>query len=319
MPAKLIGGPLYNQLFDGVKTATGRSTKFTSLLEDLKFTLVSLQPRINRQRGDQHDAEIHHLLPNEEIQDLERQMEEGVKLVAKLSSVGIWNYHCMKSNYSDQLAQLDRSLRKMLYILKLQEERDIMELLLVARTIRDRQNVLERRLCGLLKVQQEKTDGNGHVGSGGGGGAGRELEHVFCRLLESLVLEVYVQLNGKTRFSPVLADLKSTVRSFQPLMEEISDYNKLLHLPKEELDNLRKQLEKGIELVDKCSKVPQGASYKKYEYADELLELDDYLQRLLCMMREQVAKDLKETLVSVSNMEMMLTRIEEGSSGLAQN
>lgn len=314
MPGKLIGEELHKLLLDGVKEAIGRSTgKFTSLLEDLKFTLVSLQPRIIQQIGE-HDVEMH--LPNEEIQHIQRQMEEGVKLIAKLSSVSMWNYHCMKRSYSDQLAELYRSLRRVLYILKLQEERDMNELLLVARKIRDRQNVLERRLCG---VQQEQIEGYGagveHVDiGGGGGGAGRALEHVYYRLLEVLVLEVDVQMNGKRRFNPVLADLKSTVSSFQPLMEEIMDYNNLLHLPKEELENLRKQLEKGIELVDKCSKVFQGA---RYEYCDELLELDEYLRRLLCMMREKVAKDIKETLVSVCNLEMMFTRIEE--LVLAQN
>lgn len=317
MPGKLIGEELHKLLLDGVKEAIGRSTgKFTSLLEDLKFTLVSLQPRIIQQIAE-HDVEMY--LPNEEIQHIQRQMEEGVKLIAKLSSVSMWNYHCMKRSYSDQLAELYRSLRRVLYILKVQEEKDMNELLLVARKICDRQNVLERRLCG---VQQEQIEGYGagveHVdtggGGGGGGGAGRALEHVYCRLLEVLVLEVDVQMNGKRRFNPVLANLKSTVSSFQPLMEEIMNYNNLLHLPKEELENLRKKLEKGIKLVDKCSKVPQGA---RYEYSDELLGLDVYLGRLLCMMRKQVEKDIKETLVSVCNLEMMLTRIEE--LVLAQN
>lgn len=311
MPDKLIGEHLYKLLLDGVKEAIGRSRKFASLLEDLRITLVSLQPRIMQEIGE-HEVEMY--LPNDEIQNLQRQMEEGVKLIAKLSSVGMWNYHCVKRSYSDQLAELYRSLRGVLYILKLKEERDMNELLLVARKIRDRQTVLERRLCG---VQQEQIEGYGagveQVDTGGG--AGCALEHVYCRLLEVLVLEVDVRLNGKRRFKPVLADLKSTVSAFQPLMEEITDYNNLLHLPNEELENLRKQLEKGIELVGKCYTVP---SYKKYEYSDDqLVELDGYLWRMLYMMREQVAKDMKQTLDSVSNLEMIFTRIE--GSGLAQN
>lgn len=312
MADKLIGKHLYKQLLDGVKEALGSSTKFTSLLEDLRLTLVSLQPRIA-----QHDPEMY-LLPNEETRNLERQMEEGVKLVGQLSSLGMWNYHCMKRSYSDQLAELFRSLRRVLYILKLQEERHTSELLLVARNIRDRQNDLERRLCGLLKVKlEEQNEGNGQVKNGGGGGAGQDLEQVFCRLLELLVLEVDVELNGKRSFKPVLVDLKSTASSFQPLIQEISQFNNILHLSKEELENLREQLQKGIELVDKCSKVPRGESYKRYEYFERLLELDEYLRGLLCMMREQVAKDMKETLLSVCNLEMMLTRIEE--LHLAQN
>lgn len=313
MPDKLIGEHLYKLLLDGVTEAIGTSRKFASLLEDLRFTLVSLQPRI-MQEIREHEVEMY--LPNDEIQNLQRQMEEGVKLIAKLSSVGMWNYHCVKRSYSDQLAELYKSLRRVLYILKLKEERDMNELLLVARNIRDRQTALERRLCG---VQQEQIEGYGHAGVehvDTGGGAGRaDLEHVYCRLLEVLVLEVDVQLNGKRRFKPVLADLKSTVSSFQPLMEEITDYNNLLHLPNEELENLRKQLEQGIELVGKCSTVP---SYKKSEYSDDqLVELDGYLRRMFYMMREKVAKDIKKTLDSVSNLEMIFTRIE--GSGLAQN
>ncbi|TQD96400.1 hypothetical protein C1H46_017895 [Malus baccata] len=107
-----------------------------------------------------------------------------------------------------------------------------------------------------------------------------------------------------------LGDLKSTLDSVKPLIEEVAQCGKVLNLPKEELEDVRIQMEKGAELVSNCSKVRQWTSYKTYEYTNELLELDKSLQKLLTVLRVQLARDVRESLVSVSNIESVINRIE---------
>ncbi|CAB4310672.1 unnamed protein product [Prunus armeniaca] len=170
--AAAIGAP-FGALYDAVKESMGRTVlQYKPLLGDLKFTLESLRPRIVQHIGD-HNVELG--LPNDDIESLQRQMEEGIVLVRKLSNIGMWNCYawgscsnCTTPSYSDQLVELDRSLRILLEILKLQEARDVKEVLLLARKIHDKQDELERRMSDLLKVQQEAGDVGGSSGSNTG-------------------------------------------------------------------------------------------------------------------------------------------------------
>ncbi|VVA27583.1 PREDICTED: probable [Prunus dulcis] len=166
MTLELVGGAAlgtaFAALYDVVKIALGRTVmQFKPLLGDLKFTLDSLKPRIIQQIGEPNLALG---LPNKEIDSLQQQMEEGVKLVVKLSKLSMWSCsiwcnccNCIKPSYTDQLVELDRSLRILLEILKQQEIRDVNEALLLARKIHDKQDELDKKLSGLLKVQQESA------------------------------------------------------------------------------------------------------------------------------------------------------------------
>ncbi|BFG31163.1 hypothetical protein CerSpe_174370 [Prunus speciosa] len=118
-------------------------------------------------------------------------------------------------------------------------------------------------------------------------------------------------------FKRILGYVKSTIDSVQPLIEEIAQYNKVLHLSKEELENFIIQMEKSAELVHKCSKIRRWASYKKYEYTNKLLGLYISLQLLLRTLRMQLVTDVRESLVTLSNTEAMINRMEE--SDLIQN
>ena len=156
MALDLVGGSLFTLLYDGVKQAMVKTTQFKSLLADLKSTLDSLQPRIIEQIG-AHNTELG--LPNEEIEDLQRQMEEGVKLVRKFSEFRMWNYCCV-GDYTDQLLELDRALRKLLEMLRLQEARDVKETLLLSRQNRDKLDEVNKRLIEIQKLlmqQQQKA------------------------------------------------------------------------------------------------------------------------------------------------------------------
>ncbi|PRQ47883.1 putative transferase, protein kinase RLK-Pelle-RLCK-VIIa-2 family [Rosa chinensis] len=330
MALDLVGGSLFSLLYDGVKQAMVKTTQFKSLLADLKSTLDSLQPRIIEQIGE-HNTELG--LSNEEIEDLKRQMEEGVKLVGKFSEFRVWNYCCI-GDYTDQLIELDRALRRLLEMLRLQEARDVKETLLLSRQNRDKLDEVNKRLIEIQKllVQQqqqaggvtEATDsgnntevvpepiqGNGiQVAELDGGVA---LEAVFGMLFDAIL-----EVQGKAvMFKTPLGDLKSTLDSLKPLIEEIAQRNKVLVRPKEELEKFKKQMEKGVELIPKCSKVHPRASCKKSTYTETLIELDKFLQRQLYILKMQVARDVRNTLVSIRNIEVAIEQIEK--SGVLQN
>ncbi|KAB2632972.1 hypothetical protein D8674_029219 [Pyrus ussuriensis x Pyrus communis] len=347
MALSLVGGAaigaLFGALYDVVKISIGKTAmQYKPLLRDLKFTLDSLRPRIIQQIGE-HNVELS--ISNEDIESLQRQMVDGTKLVRMLSNRGMWSCYilcsccnCNKPSYAKQLVELDRSLRILLcwkYALKLQEARDVKEVLLLARKINDKQGELERRLADLLKVQQESGDGGESSGSGAettpneqngenggqqvapsGGGVGAAALGAEFGVLFDTVMQVE---DKTTMLKRPLGDLKSTLDSVKPLIEEVAECSKILNLPKDELEDVRMQMEKGAELVSNCSKVRQWSSYKTYEYTNKLLGLDESLQRLLTVLRVQLARDVRECLVSVSNIEAVIDQIEGSGVVKLQN
>ncbi|XP_048445470.1 uncharacterized protein LOC103949296 isoform X1 [Pyrus x bretschneideri] len=344
MALSLVGGAaigaLFGALYDVVKISIGKTAmQYKPLLRDLKFTLDSLRPRIIQQIGE-HNVELG--ISNEDIESLQRQMVEGTELVRMLSNRGTWSCYilcsccnCNKPSYAEQLVELDRSLRILLEILKLQEARDVKEVLLLARKINDKQGELERRMADLLKGQQESGDGGESSGSGAettpneqngenggqqvapsGGGVGAAALGAAFRVLFDTVMQVK---DKTTVLKRPLGDLKSTLDSVKPLIEEVAECSKVLNLPNEELEDVRIQMEKGAELVSNCSKIRRWTTYKMYEYTNKLLGLDGSLQRLLTVLRGQLARDVRESLVSVSNIEAVINQIEGSGVVKLQN
>lgn len=316
-----LGGAPFQLLYDGVRIAIGRTSKFRTLLLNLESTLECLQPRIIQQIRD-HNEELN--LPNDVIQDLQVKMDDGVELVAKLSRLSMWNCriwgdccNCIKPSYADQLAALDRSLRRLLEILKLEQMRNVTELLLLARRTSDKQDDLERRQLEILKSLQETGDilrsqqeilqrieRNGAASSAPAHPA--PALGVAFRVLFDVVIQVKVK---NMMYKRLLEDFKSTLDCLKPLIEEIVESNRLFHLSKEQQENFKMQMEKGVELVHK---VRMETSYRKKEYTKKLVGLDEYLQRLFIELKGQVARNVKETLVLVSNLEKEITKIEGG-------
>ncbi|CAL9030519.1 unnamed protein product, partial [Prunus brigantina] len=157
--AATIGAP-FGALYDAVKESMGRTVlRYKSLLGDLNCTLESLRPRIVQQIGD-HNVELD--LPNDFIERLQRQMEEGIVLFRKLSNIGMWNCYawgsCWKQHRHDDTARKRREWRAsrsgiLLKRLKLKE--DVKAILLLNKEIRDTLVELDRKMSDLLKLQQE--------------------------------------------------------------------------------------------------------------------------------------------------------------------
>ncbi|BBH07821.1 Protein kinase superfamily protein [Prunus dulcis] len=310
-------------------TSHEQERTFKSLLGDLQSTLDSLVARDIQQIGE-HNVELG--LPNEEIEGLKMLMEEGVKLVEKLSNFRMWNYCCL-NDYSEQIVELDRALKRLLQKLKMQEARDVKEVLVLARQNRDKLDEVNRRLLDIQKLLQERA-GDVTESSVSGGNAETVRE-------QSQGNGEQQEVKDKTTvFKPLLGDLKSTLDSLKPLIEEIAKHNKILDRPKEELENFRNQMEKGVELIHKCSKVARDVketlvSVKNIEAVIQKIEgsglVQDQIQTKgwgalpeplsprvgLDLVNVQGTRDVKETLVSARNTKAVVDKIE--GSGVVQN
>ncbi|CAB4280259.1 unnamed protein product [Prunus armeniaca] len=178
---------------------------------------------------------------------------------------------------------------------QLQEARDVKEALLLARKIHDKQDELDKKLSDLLKVQQEAglraheelngrefSRSNNSQTTGQKRIKGNGVQRIALGAVFGLLFGAVIQVKDKTKmFKRILGYLNSTLDSLKPLIEEITEYNKVLHLPKEELENFTIQMETGVELIHKCSKL---------------------------------ARDVRESLVFVSNTEIVIKQIEESGN-----
>nr|XP_028947570.1 probable disease resistance protein At5g66900 isoform X2 [Malus domestica] len=109
-------------------------------------------------------------------------------------------------------------------------------------------------------------------------------------------------------FKPLLKNIR--LDSLEPLLKDIEESNKKLDLPVVELENLKAHLEEGIELLRKCKKIRWWIVYKRYKYATKLIRWDKSLQRFLEILNVQGIRDVKDSTVSVKNIEKLVSRIE---------
>ncbi|RXI07213.1 hypothetical protein DVH24_026349 [Malus domestica] len=159
---------------------------------------------------------------------------------------------------------------------------------------------------GNLKVHlEEGVENQGMSGAGGliGGAALGTAFNVLYDVLNELIAKNLV-------FKPLLKNIKSRLDSLAPLLKDIEKSNKKFDLSDKELGNLKVHLEEGVKVVQKCKKVRWWSLYKRYKYANKLIEWDESLQRLLEILNVQGIRDMKDSSLSVRNIENVLSRIK---------
>lgn len=92
----------------------------------------------------------------------------------------------------------------------------------------------------------------------------------------------------------LLRDSVSKIESLKPLIDEIEKKNTMVDRDNREVDEIRKEMKVGTELIRKCSKLKSGLwnNVKNTTYTFKLAELDKSLARWLEILRQQV-KDLR--------------------------
>ncbi|KAK9285365.1 hypothetical protein L1049_024556 [Liquidambar formosana] len=112
--------------------------------------------------------------------------------------------------------------------------------------------------------------------------------------------------------------INTKVHAISPIIEEIQTLKKQLNRP-EELQDLIEHLNKGKELVHKCSKVNCCNSYKRAPYAKKRRELDVYISRFFHInMQALQTRDNNEILMAAKVIDKKIDRImlEEQNGGL---
>lgn len=148
--------------------------------------------------------------------------------------------------------------------------------------------------------------GVGGVFAGAGGGI---LFNVLYDMLKELISKSVI-------YKPLLKDILSELDYFKPLIKQIEDSNEQLGLPEEEVKNFKSHMKKGIEIVEKCSKVRKWHIYKKYKYANRLLGWDGALGRQLDILKVQEIRDVKKNLIATHSIEEGVSRIESSQISL---
>ncbi|KAM5572311.1 hypothetical protein ABKV19_012394 [Rosa sericea] len=297
-------GTVFTMLYDVVKEGlvVGKFMQFKPLLGALKSTLDSIQPLIIQQIGE-HNLKLG--LPNDEIQNLEKQMREAEKLVLKLSKLRMWNR--IKSRYTDQLVELDGTLKRLLKQVLMQQARDVKENLMVAKETAQQlveiQEFNERLLKERTLQQEEARDLQDKFVSAlqnnakqlvqlqgvieemmkqqearevTDAGTGNDLERLFNVLYES-VQRLMVE---HVTYKPMLQSIECALDSLQPLVKVTKKPSGLLlDRLKEDLEVLRIQMQKGMELLRKCSKIGTWNIYKRFKYANKLIQWEESLRR----------------------------------------
>ncbi|KAM1940157.1 hypothetical protein ACFX13_027896 [Malus domestica] len=143
--------------------------------------------------------------------------------------------------------------------------------------------------------------------SGAGGLIGGAALGTAFNVLDDVLNEL---ITKNVIFKPLLKDIKSRLDSLAPLLKDIEESNKKLDLSDKEVVNLKEHLEEGVEVVQKCKKVRWWSMYKRYKYANRLIDWDGSLQRLLQTLNVQGIRDMEDSSLSVRNIEKLISRIE---------
>ncbi|CAN1123329.1 Probable disease resistance protein At5g66900 [Linum perenne] len=116
-----------------------------------------------------------------------------------------------------------------------------------------------------------------------------------------LLKAVLNALQKAIEFRSVLQDLQSTLESIIPLVQQIQGLNEKLARNKSEMARFVEEIERGVQLVNKCSSIRWYTCWKRPKYRDKLRSLDEYLRNFCGLdLQLQQSVDIKEMLVGVN-------------------
>ncbi|KAK0606281.1 hypothetical protein LWI29_036105 [Acer saccharum] len=115
------------------------------------------------------------------------------------------------------------------------------------------------------------------------------------------------------KFKSELEELKSTLESITPTLQEIEKLNGVLDIPERETAKLRKEMIKGAKLVRQSSKMKRFCFFNRVNYADKIIKLKKSIESFCNVnLQTQMARDNKRILLGVDSMVKMLSINEKG-------
>lgn len=127
--------------------------------------------------------------------------------------------------------------------------------------------------------------------------AGPAMEFAFDLLFGSIKNTIEKAVICKEKLKKII----KTLEALGPLIKQMKECNMILGKSESELQSFVNVMKEGEKLVGECSKIKKWEFLKKSRYSDKLDELDASLNDLLKILQVQQARDGKETLILVSN------------------
>ena len=125
----------------------------------------------------------------------------------------------------------------------------------------------------------------------------------LATVVNSLLSAISGVIETANRFKPVLNHLNDTVNWITPRIKEISRLT-----DSQEIERLLNLLNQAKETVDKCSGVSSWNYYKKYKFAQELIEMDNSIRTTLqVFFPVMILGDTRQILDSVNELKLMFS------------
>ncbi|KAL6217100.1 hypothetical protein ACLB2K_010317 [Fragaria x ananassa] len=310
--------PVFQELCDQVTQAMQKNTKLKAILGFLHSTLNSFKNRVI-----QPLQEGRRIMYNQDyqIESAVVELQKGAKLVAKVSRLRSCSYFWLDS-YAKKLLDLDRHLRSLMEATWGEEVRVVRQ---QSREVRELMDGMVGRMFDAYKKVMEAETVPVRTETAAEEERGNDEEEeaalvVFQRLFEA-VREAREKREAPWMIVALVLDIEMTLYSVQPFLEEMAAHNRVLGRPKEEVRSLRVEMEKGLEVVRRSGQVGkkwEGFSKKKYECIVGLSGLNQCLQREVCILRWQMAKNATESLDWVRKMERTVSEIVSNVGVLEQ-
>ncbi|XP_040370072.1 probable disease resistance protein RXW24L isoform X2 [Rosa chinensis] len=114
------------------------------------------------------------------------------------------------------------------------------------------------------------------------------------KLFEELCNAFKDLIKKNIKFKGKLKGIEAKLEALKPVIQDMLQSNEVLDRSSNELKGLTEVIESGIELIVKCSKSRVWELFKKYKYANKLIEWEESLGSKFDILKVQTSRDVKD-------------------------
>ncbi|XP_062010050.1 probable disease resistance protein At5g66900 [Rosa rugosa] len=139
-------------------------------------------------------------------------------------------------------------------------------------------------------------------------------DFVLDKAFEAVYVGVQDLIVKNFIFKSLFNDVRSRLDDLAPLIKEMAQYNQKMGRPEKELEALKGVMEKGQELVNKCSTITRWSPFKKYKYARKLLQWQESLKTPLEKLKVQESMQIMKIDGTVDDIHRMMLKQQPAES-----
>ncbi|XP_040364942.1 uncharacterized protein LOC112172890 [Rosa chinensis] len=294
-----------------------KNRKFKTLLGYLQCSLNSVKERIIQPIEEKPEN-----FPDEQIESLMILVQKGLKLITeKFSKLRRWDLYFCMDDHTVELLGLDSVLRELMeqfWVMELRDVNDIRGYMQYSMSP-EVYNLLNENLQRIVDTFEKAWESDTMAPEEPNHEEEEGMEQATLLVFETLFETVHEVLNKKktpVMFELLLGDIFDRLLLLKPFMEKKA---KAFDGTDEELRNFKAKMVKGVEIVRKSSGFGMWGGYnkRKYECINNLLGLNQSLERLLCITRWVEARKARHYLLFLKYLKTASNELK--SSYLVQN